>query len=184
MSLAQHVFTNEKYTVADIVNMQDAGLIDATDRFELIDGEIVPMNAQHDPHELIKSELSIAIGAARPPDLRIGLASSIYLSSDTFLEPDICLFPRNIPLMDVKGQDLIIAIEISGSTLAFDRGRKARLYARYGVREYWVIDAVKRRTFIHLGPSGEGWASITEQGPEFELTISALPGFRQRLDAI
>ena len=184
MSLAKQVSAQEKYTVADILALQEAGLMDESDNFELIDGEIVPMNAKHDPHELIKSELAIAIGAARPKSLRIGLESSIFLSSDTFVEPDICLFPREIPLKDIRGPDLLIAIEIADSTLAFDRGRKAQVYARHGVRELWVIDAVKRRTFIHRVPSTAGWAIITEHGPEFVLTIAELPGFSQRLDAI
>ena len=68
--------------------------------------------------------------------------------------------------------------------MRYDRKLKSKIYARYGVRELWVIDAVQRRTLIHRGPSGDGWDRITEHGPEFVLTIADVPGFSQRLDEI
>jgi Uma2 family endonuclease len=74
-----------------------------------------------------------------------------------------------------------LLIEVAASTRAYDRGVKARLYARYGVREYWVIDANERITWVHTGPSGETWSSIVERGPEEELTTLAVPNFSIRL---
>ncbi len=44
-------------------------------------------------------------------------------------------------------------IEVAASSLAYDRGRKAALYARHGVREYWVIDARERGAWVHRGPA-------------------------------
>jgi len=66
-------------------------------------------------------------------------------------------------------------------SLAYDRGIKARLYARHGIREFWVIDADTRVTFVHTGPSGETWSSIVERGPQEVLTTPAAPGFSIRL---
>jgi Uma2 family endonuclease len=61
---------------------------------------------------------------------------------------------------------------------------KARLYARHGIREYWVIDANERRTFVHTGPTADGWSSIVERGPDEALTTAALPGFALKLGDI
>ena len=184
MSLAEIAATREKYTVADILHMEAAGMFDPTDNFELVEGEIVPMNAKHHAHELVKSVLGMSLARACPAHLLVGYETSIFLSADTFLEPDLSVYPKSIRSDEVRGPDLVIAIEISDSTLAFDRGRKTRLYARHGVREYWVVDAVKRRTFIHLGPSVDGWASITEYSAEHELRLEALPGLALRLSEI
>ena len=184
MSLARQVFAQEKYTVADILAMQEAGLIDESDNFELIDGEIIPTNPKHLVHESIKSVIGMAMSKACPRHFRVGFETTIFLSETTLLEPDLCLYPLPVRTNELTGPDLLIAIEVAATTLAHDRGRKAQVYARHGVRELWVIDAVQRRTFIHRGPSAAGWASVIEHGPEFVLTIAELPGFGQRLDEI
>ena len=84
----------------------------------------------------------------------------------------------------MKGSDILLAIEVALTSLAYDRGLKARLYARHGVNELWVIDAERRRAFIHAGPEKGGWRSIVERGPDEALTFAALPGLSVRLGSI
>jgi Uma2 family endonuclease len=78
----------------------------------------------------------------------------------------------------------LLLIEVAASSLSYDSRLKARLYARYGIREFWVIDANERITWIHTGPSGETWSSIVERGPNDALTTPALPSFSMRLGEI
>ena len=59
-------FDRRSFTVAEILRMQDAGIISEEENFELIEGEIVPMQAKSHAHELIKSALNIAIARALP----------------------------------------------------------------------------------------------------------------------
>lgn len=80
--------------------------------------------------------------------------------------------------------EALLVIEVAVSSLAYDNGLKTRLYARHKVREFWVIDANERTTWVHTGPSGDGWSSIVEHGPNDALTAAALPGFSVRLDEI
>jgi hypothetical protein len=47
-----------------------------------------------------------------------------------------------------------------------------------------VVDANERTTFVHTGPSGDGWSSIVKYGPQDALTTSALPAFSIRLGEI
>jgi Uma2 family endonuclease len=68
--------------------------------------------------------------------------------------------------------------------LSYDRGLKARLYARHQVREFWVIDAMERTAWVHTGPSGDAWASVVERGPKDAMTTPLLPGFSIRLGEI
>jgi Uma2 family endonuclease len=170
-------FDRRSFTVAEILPMQDAGIIAEEENFELIEGEIVPMQAKTHIHELIKSSLNLAIARALPDRLWLGIESTIYLDSDTFVEPDLVIYPRGIRLEEVKGSDLPLAIEVAATSLAYDRGLKARLYARHGVKELWVIDAEQRRTFIHSGAGTDSWRSIVERGGDEALTFAALPGF-------
>jgi len=177
-------FDRRSFTVAEILRMQDAGIISEDENFELIEGEIVPMQAKTHVHELIKSALNIAIVRALPDNLWLGVETTIYLSPNTFVEPDLAVYPRGLKLEQVKGVDILLAIEVALTSLAYDRGLKAELYARYGVRELWVVDAARRTTFVHSGPEADRWRSIVERGPEEALACVALPGFSAQLAAI
>src|SRR5271156_447221 len=134
-------FDRRSFTVAEILRMQDAGIIAEDENFELIEGEIVPMQAKTHVHELLKSALNIAIVRALPENLWLGVETTIYLSPNTFVEPDLVVYPRGIKLETVKGSDIELAIEVALTSSAYDRGLKSRLYARHRVREFWVVDA-------------------------------------------
>jgi len=177
-------FDRRSFTVAEILRMQDAGIISDEENFELIEGEIVPMQAKTHVHELIKSALNIAIARALPERMWLGVETTIYLSPNTFVEPDLVIYPKGIKLEEVKGSDILLAIEVALTSLDYDRGLKARLYARHGFNEFWVIDAARRRTFIHSGSGADRWRSIVERGPEAALTFAALPCFSVRLESI
>ena len=177
-------FDRRAFTVDEILRMQEAGIISDDENFELIEGEIVPMQAKTHVHELIKSALVLGIARVLPERLWLGIGSTMYLSRNTFAEPDLVLYPRGIKLEEVKGTDIVLAIEVSLTSLAYDRGLKAQLYARYGVRELWVIDASRRVAYIHAGPKASGWGQIVEAGPHDALTCAAIPGFSVKLGDI
>ena len=177
-------FDRRSFTVAEILRMQDAGIIAEDENFELIEGEIVPMQAKTHTHELIKSALNLGIARALPDRLWLGVESTMYLSANTFVEPDLVVYPKGIKLEDVKGSDILLAIEVAATSLAYDRGLKAQLYARYDVRELWVVDVARRTTFIHQDPEGGRWRSIVERGSDEPLTHPVLPGFSVRLSTV
>ena len=58
--------------------------------------------------------------------------------------------------------DVVLAVEVSNTTLRYDLIRKARLYGAAGVQEYWVVDTDQRRVVVHREPRAEGYASVTE----------------------
>lgn len=169
------------FTVDEIVAMQDAGIISEDENFELIEGEIVPTGPKYSAHERIKSKIAMALVRACTPELIVGFETSIFLSTDTFVEPDISLYPERLRSQEVRGPDVLLAIEVAASSLAYDLDLKARIYARHGVREYWVVDANERVAFIHTGPGERGWACVTRKGPQEILTCAAVPEFKFRL---
>ncbi len=119
--------------------------------------------------------------------MTIGAEATLRLTDRTMLEPGISVFPKSLYDQSVSGfaqldpGEARLVIEVAASSLAYDRGLKARLYARHRVAEFWVIDANERVTWIHAGPTGDAWSSIVARGPEETLTTLALPGFAIRL---
>src|SRR5690606_39251804 len=134
------------FTVAEIRRMVEAGIIAEDENFELIEGELVPMSPKGNQHEVIKAALNRVFARHAPDDLRLAVETTLYLDERTFVEPDLCLFPKRLLPEDVKGSDVILAIEVAASSIAYDRGLKARIYARHGVGELWVVDAASRET--------------------------------------
>ena len=177
-------FDRRSFSVAEILRMQDAGIISDDENFELIEGEIVPMQAKTHVHELLKSALTLAVARALPDALWLGVESTMYLSPDTFVEPDLVIYPNGLRLEDVRGSKILLAVEVALTSLAYDRDLKPQLYARHGVRELWVVDAARRATFVHREPDRGGWRSIVERGPGEALTTDSLPGFSIRLEAV
>jgi len=190
VTTAAEGFPRRAFTVEDVSRMIEAGIIREDERFELIEGEIVMMAAKGIVHERIKSVLNIAVVRALPDDLTMGVEVTLRLTNTIMLEPDIAVFPKGLfkkastGFAQLDPGEACLVIEVAVSSLAYDKGLKARLYARHRVREFWVIDANERTTWVHTGPSGDGWSSVVKCGPEDALTTSALPGFSIRLGTI
>jgi Uma2 family endonuclease len=176
------------FTVADISRMMEAGVLGEDENFELIGGEIVMTAPKGFAHELIKNELNLAIARALPATSTLGVENSLQLADDVLVEPDFAVISRaafrRSPQNFIRPTEVQLIIEVAVTSLTYDRGLKARLYARHGIREFWVIDVNERTTWIHSGPSGEGWLSIVERGPNDPLATPALPGFSIRLGDI
>jgi Uma2 family endonuclease len=175
------------FTVEDVRRMMEAGVIGEDERFELVEGEIVVMSAKGYAHELIKRNLNIAIVRALPSELTMSQEMTIQFAADLLLEPDFVVFKRSALVRSdanfshILPGEVLLAIEVAASSLAYDRGLKARLYARHRVQEFWVVDANERVSWIYTGPAGDGWSSIVERGANETLTTPTLPSFAIRL---
>ncbi len=176
-------FPRRAFTVQDLRRMIVAGVIAEDERIELIEGEVVVMSAKGYAHERVKRILNIAIVRALPDELTMSQEITLQFADNVLLEPDFAVFRENALVKSeanfthILPGRLLLAVEVAASSLAYDRGLKARLYARYRVQELWVMDANERITWIHTGPSDEGWSSIVERGPREVLTTPALPDF-------
>lgn len=178
------------FTADDIRRMIEAGVIGEGEKLELIEGEIVMNAAKSIAHDNIKNALNLALSRAAPAGTYVGVESTLQLSENILVDPDIAIVQRSVYDGDPRGfarpraEDVLLVVEIAVSSMNYDRRVKARLYARHGIREYWVVDAHERITWVHTGPSGDDWTSIVQYGPAETLTTPAVPGFAIRLDQI
>lgn len=174
-----------RLTVADVYALQEAGIIDEREHFELIDGEIVPMAAaKFSHHEWMKSRLTEVLALAKPRAAGLFVEPSVTLNTGTFVEPDLVLWPRNIPSQEVRGPDLLLLVEVSVSSLGYDIKVKARLYAENGVREYWVVDAMRKTIRVHRAPVDGRYADVEEYEAHDAVSALLLPDVTIRLDTL
>jgi len=154
-----------KLRVEDYLTLDELGAFEAYGKTELIDGEIVYMNAQHRPHARIKSRLYRLIADALDQigsDLEALIEGSIAMPPHNVPEPDISLTaePEGKGLIPLGS--LALVIEVADATVANDLGRKRRIYAREGVPEYWVVDVNKAVIHQMWAPAGESYAEHRE----------------------
>jgi Uma2 family endonuclease len=173
------------FTVREVERMSEIGVIAENEHVELIGGELIPMNAKGSRHELLKARLLRRWYRAAPEHLEVIPETTFRLSDDTFLEPDVVIYERSIGIRGLNGSTALLAVELSDSSLGFDLGPKAQVYAHFGIRELWVVDAVAMKIHVHLDPSGDRYRSIQAwtaddrvaprfAPPEFALRLSEL----------
>jgi Uma2 family endonuclease len=173
-----------RFSVAEMRAMAEAGILDPDERFELIGGEAVPMNPKGIPHERIKVALLRFWMRAAPDNIGVIPETTFTLSDDTFLEPDITVYPIPPSLEGLNGSTALLCVEVSDSSLAYDRGRKAGIYASFGVREYWSINATTLETRVYRDPAPNGYATILEKAAGDQLVPLLVPSFRVTLGAL
>jgi Uma2 family endonuclease len=183
-------FARRAFTVRDVRRMIDVGVIGEEERIELIEGDITVLSPKPVAHERIKCALSLAMLRVAPDDLMVAVAPTLQLTETVLIDPDIAIFPRSAFRPSAAGfaaldlGEAYLIVEIAASNVPYDRTLKSRLHARHDTREFWVIDANERVTWVHTNPAEDGWGSIIERKPDETLTTPALPGFAIRLDAI
>ena len=161
VSRAAEGLARRAFTIADVERMVEVGLISPDERLEILGGEIVPMSPKGNRHEGIKVALALLWGRRCPPEYAFAPETGLRLDEQTYLEPDFIVFERAVSLGAVRGPDVLLAVEVADSSLDYDLRRKPLIYAEYGVRELWVIDAARRVVHVHLGPGPGGFAWTT-----------------------
>jgi len=174
-----------RFTVAEIEAMVAGGIIAEDERIELIGGEVVPMSPKGNRHELVKAALQQywfprIVGTANS----LITETTLYVAKDEFLEPDFLFWPRTIALSDVKAGSALLIVEVADTSLGYDLGRKAGIYAGLGLAELWVVDANALATWTHSRPGPGGYAEVREIGPADLLTPIRLPQLAVRMAAL
>ncbi len=177
-----------RFTVAELERMTKAGILPEDERLELIGGEVVPMSPKGARHEALKMELNELWMRIKPGSLQLLQETTFRLGADTYLEPDFIVWPRGAgartgQLAGLTAETALLAVEIADSSLAYDLGRKANVYARFGVRELWVIDAVRLTVRVHVEPDEALglYRRITNHGADETLTPEFAPALTLRL---
>jgi Uma2 family endonuclease len=174
-----------RFTVAEVEAMVAAGVIEEDERVELIGGELVPMSPKGSHHEVLKAALLRRWYRAAPDEVDLVPETTFRLSEDTYLEPDIIIYPRASGIPGLRADNALLVVEIADSSLRYDVGRKAALYAGFGIRELWVIDAVRLTTRVFREPGSDGYHDMRDLAASDPLVpLFASEAFALRLDEL
>ena len=162
-----------RFTVAEVEAMVAAGVMEEDERVELIGGELVPMSPKGNHHEIMKAALLRRWYRSAPDEVSLVPETTFRLSEDTYLEPDVVIYPRASGIRGLIANNVLLVVEIADSALRYDIGRKAALYASFGIRELWVIDAVQLTARVLASRRPTGIAMRTTSAPPTGLSPSS-----------
>lgn len=148
-----------RWSRAEYDRMVDAGGFAPDDRIELLDGEIWEMSPLGSRHATAYELVGTALRSAFSQDyVRHQLPFALDQTSEP--EPDVAVVKGTIrDFADRHPNQALLIVEVSDSTLSYDRGRKLTAYARNSVPEYWLLDLTAARLEVYRDPSGDSYAS-------------------------
>jgi Uma2 family endonuclease/DNA-binding transcriptional regulator YdaS (Cro superfamily) len=149
-----------RWTVAEIEAMVQLGIVRENERFELLDGDPIVMSPKGNEHERIKGLLNRYWSRRLPDEYSLIPETTFRVSPMTFFEPDFVFFRTDLPLKALRPETALLIVEISHTSLDYDTGDKKDWYARLGIREYWVINAITLDTTVHKRPQDRAFGDV------------------------
>lgn len=147
------------------LKMVATGVLREDDPVELIEGDIYVMPPIGPSHSSVVTLLTKIFVLAAGEAALVVPGGSVPLGNFSMPEPELMLLK---PRADAyrsrhpESTEVLLVVEVSDSSRAFDQGIKRALYARHGIAEYWVVDIPHERLHRYLDPTRDGWYAQTK----------------------
>ena len=171
----------KRWTRYECEQLAATGLLDM-EPLELIEGELIDKMGKNRFHVFIAGKLGDVMKKLFGENF-VQSAAPIDLSPEdnpgSQPEPDVCVLNRSLEEFLTKNPtptDIVLVAEVSDTTLQFDRTTKARLYARAGIIEYWIIDVNSRQLIVHRSPVEGLYTSVAAYEENEPIAPLAAPG--------
>ena len=160
-----------KFSVEQYHDMIRKGILKSGEPFELIEGILVKKMTVNLPHIHATHRLMDLFVRGLPISYVVFVQSPVT-TPDSEPEPDIAVVRGDRSQFLAQGrkpgpEDTELLIEVAESSLAFDRTTKLGIYARAGIREYWIVDVINQRVAVYTGPTGPGSAPTYQHRTDF-----------------
>src|SRR6187402_933209 len=148
---AMSAVDDPRVTFAELARWPDDGR-----QYELYDGEVIVVPAPFPRHQQVVTEVQYVLRsyAESAGDLVLAAPVDIVLSKHNVVQPDVVFIRHDRRhLIDMMKPirvppDLVVEV-LSRKTELRDRSRKAELFARFGIPEYWIVNPVKNTIEVH-----------------------------------
>ncbi len=171
------------WTAEEFYLLLEQGFFLPNNHVELIEGEIIDMPAQKNLHAAALSVTQFALMAIFGKGYWVRVQASLDLSPLSVVDPDIAII-RGDPRTYTQNNptSALLIVEVSDTTLSYNRNSKASLYARGGIADYWIVNLVHRQLEVYRNPVtdpsqvyGFGYASRTILDPGDVISPLAAP---------
>lgn len=164
--------TTARFTIEQYDRMIAAGVFEPREqhRLELIEGEIramAPIGPEHS--EIVTRLTEWSYDVVESGRIRCRVQDTLDLAAlESVPEPDVAwVVARDYSKRRPRAEDVLLLIEVAESSLDYDAGEKAELYAAAGIADYWVVHVGERAIEVRRDPAGRRYRTLTtHQGGE------------------
>ena len=129
-------------------------------RAELVEGEIVVLSPQKFGHGAATDRVTELLRDAMGKKFWVRMQLPVDLGAVSEPEPDVSVVPGKREDYTAHPTTAALLVEVSDTTLAYDRKKKAAIYAKAGIADYWIVDLVHRTLEVRRRPSGEEYEEV------------------------
>jgi Uma2 family endonuclease len=155
-----------RFTSADYYRLGEIGALAENERVELIDGEIIEMSPEGSRHSACVIRL-IRFLTPRVGDALVGAHGSLFLPDEYRPMPDVVVLRASADEYEQAHpthEDALVVIEVSDTSLRYDRHVKSGRYAEAGIPEYWLVDLTRDKISVHQRPVAGQYADVRVYG--------------------
>jgi len=180
------------FTVDEYDRMVEVGILGKEDHVELIEGEILEMSPIGWRHAACVDRATALLVPALVGKAIVRVQGPIRLGDYTKPQPDLILLEPRKDYYAAQGavtRNALLVIEVSDSSIRYDRGLKLSVYAMHGVSEVWIEDLTADTLLVFREPSGAEYkTNLTLQRadsisplafPDLRLSVSDLLGLNE-----
>jgi Uma2 family endonuclease len=176
--------TRYRFSVETYERMGQLGILDEDERVELIDGEIIQMSALGDKHVRCVNRFTRHLSRALGERAIVSIQNPVVISPHDEPQPDVAVLQPSAEEHAGKPRppDVLFLVEVSDSTLRYDRTVKLPLYARGGIPEVWIADLAGETITRYAAPEHGRYRDVTSFPRGESITSHAISGLTLRVD--
>jgi Uma2 family endonuclease len=171
-------FTLHRLSVDDYHKMGEAGIFGHDDRVELIEGRLIDMAPIGSDHAGKVIQLNAMLNRIFSRLALVSPQNPIRLSEHSEPQPDFAILRLRDDFYRTshpQPQDVLLVIEVSDTSVRYDREMKIPLYARYGIPEVWLLDLPNTQLEIYRQPKTEGYGEVLHPTNAEDVAPALLP---------
>jgi len=180
MLITEAPFTLRKWTVKEYHKLGEIGIFHPEERVELIEGNILKISKKGTVHASATRRTATLLHNLLENQATVYDKSPIALDDNSEPEPDIALVridPLDYATHHPTPSEVYLIIEVADSSLAYDREIKAKIYARSGIVDYWVLNVNERQLHVFREPADDGYQSEVILGEFSRISPLQFPAF-------
>jgi Uma2 family endonuclease len=168
------VQTQHRFSVTEYHRMAETGILRPGARVELLDGKIIDMSPIDPFHGGVTKRLNRIFTRLAQGRWVVSVQDPLHMDDHSEPEPDVMLvkpatddYTSHHPQPD----DVFLLIEVSDTTLDYDRGEKLAAYGRAGIPEVWILNLNDKSIEVYREPhfTGYGWSKTLRAGDKASL---------------
>ena len=167
--MASYEIRTRRFSRAEYDRLIELGVFQPGEPIELIGGELMVAEPQGAPHYTAIMKTAKALEAAFGPGWEVRPQGPIGLDDDSEPEPDVAVVPGGPDdYATAHPARPVLTVEVSESSLSSDRERKGSVYARAGLRDYWILNLEEGVLEVYREPAADpsalfGWRYARRQ---------------------